>query len=128
MQADLGLLILRLGAAGMMLGHGYGKLLKVIQGPWKFADPIGIGEVPTLFLAAFAEFVCSILVAVGYKTRLAAIPLVATMAVAVGIVHRTDPWGDKEMAALYGVAFLAIALVGAGRYSLDGGSGTRRKK
>ena len=128
MNADLGLLILRLGAGGMMLTHGWPKLQKVLHGDWKFADPIGIGAPATLVLAVFAELVCSALVVVGYKTKLAALPVLATMAVAVGIVHRADPFGDKEPAALFGVAFLAIALLGGGRFALDSRFGLKKKR
>ena len=130
MSTDLGLLILRLAAGGMMLGHGLGKLQNVLAGKWSFPDPIGVGSKPSLALALFAELFCSLLVAFGFKTRLAAIPVVITMAVAAGVVHRGDPWGDKEIAVLYGAAFLAIALCGGGRFALDGkfGSSKKRKK
>lgn len=128
MNGDLGLLVLRLGAGGMMLVHGWGKLQKVLHGDFKFADPIGIGATGTLLLAVFAEFVCAGLVALGYKTRLAALPVVATMAVAAGIVHRGDSWGDKELAALFGVAFLAIAALGGGRFALEARFGVKKRK
>ncbi len=132
MSTDVGLLILRLAAGGMMLGHGWGKLHKVLSGNWAFADPIGIGTKPSLALAVFAEFFCALLVAVGFKTRIAAIPVVITMAVAALVVHRGDPWNDKELAILYGAAFLTLALCGGGRYALDSylgsGKGKRKKK
>ena len=41
----------------MIYGHGLGKLNKVIGGNLKFSDPIGIGEVPTLYLAVFSEII-----------------------------------------------------------------------
>lgn len=129
MNTDLGLLILRVAAGGMMAVHGWGKLLKVVHGDLKFADPLGVGATATLLLAVFAEFFCAILVTVGYKTRLAAVPIVATMAVAAGVVHRGDPWGEKELPILYGAAFLAVAILGGGRYALESRFGkTGRKK
>jgi putative oxidoreductase len=128
MNADLGLLILRVGAGAMMLTHGWPKLQKLLHGDLKFADPIGIGAPATLVVAVLSEFLCSALVVVGYKTRLAALPVVATMAVASGIVHRADPWGEKELAALYAVTFLAIALLGGGRFALDSRFGLKKKR
>ena len=41
------------------------------------------------------------------------------MAVAAFVVHGADPLAKKEMALLYMVAFLAIAFIGPGRFSLD---------
>ena len=41
------------------------------------------------------------------------------MFTAVFIVHADDPWEDKEFAFLYMVIFLAIALMGGGKWTLD---------
>lgn len=114
-----GLLLLRVGFSGMMLTHGIPKLLKMISGDFSFGDPIGIGEPASLVLAVLGEVLFPILVIIGFKTRLAAIPVIITMAVAAFIVHAADPLGTKEMAILYLIAFIAIALLGAGKYSID---------
>ena len=53
---NIALLILRVVFAGSMLyGHGLGKFNKLIQGDLSFANPIGIGEAPTLILAVFSS-------------------------------------------------------------------------
>ena len=116
---NLGLLLLRVGFGGMMLTHGFPKLMKLISGDLAFGDPIGIGEPATLILAVLTEVVFPILVIVGFKTRLSAIPVIITMAVAAFVVHAADPFGTKEMSLLYLFAFGAIALLGAGKYSVD---------
>jgi putative oxidoreductase len=116
---NLGLLLLRVGFSGMMLTHGIPKLLKLISGDLAFGDPIGIGEPASLVLAVLGEVVFPILIIIGFKTRLAAIPVIITMAVAAFIVHGTDPLAAKEMSLLYLFAFVAIALLGAGKYSVD---------
>lgn len=118
---DIGLLILRVGMSlAMLIGHGYSKLLNVIKGNFEFVDPIGIGQAPTLILATLSEFVCAILIIIGFKTRLASIPMVITMFVAAFVYHLNDPFeGSKEMSILYLIGFTAIALTGAGKYSLD---------
>ncbi len=41
------------------------------------------------------------------------------MAVAAFVVHGADPFERKEMALLYLIGFTAIALLGAGKYSVD---------
>lgn len=117
---DIGLLLLRVGlGTAMIVGHGYGKLTKIIKGDMSFMDPISIGEAPTLILATLAELVFSVLVIIGLKTRIATIPLALTMAVAFFIVHAADAFGTKETALLYLVGFVSIGLLGPGKYSID---------
>ncbi len=118
-EISLTSLVLRISISAMMLTHGYGKFMRLISGNTKFPDPLGIGELPTLLLAVLAEFVCSILLIVGFKTRLAAIPPAIVMLVAIFIVHWEDPWNKKEFALLYLVGYVAIFLIGSGKYSLD---------
>jgi putative oxidoreductase len=72
-----------------------------------------------LALAIFGELVCSALIVLGVYTRLAAVPALATMAVAAGIHHAGDPWADKELAVLFGLVFLVLVIAGGGRYTLD---------
>lgn len=118
---DLAALILRIGLGGMMLTHGYPKMMKLISGDFQFPDPLGVGALPSLSLAVGSEVLCSILVIVGFKTRYAAFPLAITMAVAAFIVHAADPFKRKEMALLYLVGFVFLMLNGGGRFSVDRG-------
>ncbi len=115
----IGLFILRVAFSGMMLTHGIPKLLKLIQGNLEFGDPIGLGSTVSLILTVIGEAICPMLIILGFKTRLAAIPTIITMAVAAFVVHGSDPFGRKELALVYFFAFLVIALTGAGRYSVD---------
>lgn len=102
-----------------MLTHGYGKFMKLISGNFSFANPFGIGELPSLILTVFAEFVCSILLIIGFKTKLASVPPAIVMLVAAFMIHWGDPWRKKELALIYFVGYLAIYLLGPGKYSLD---------
>lgn len=103
-----------------MYGHGFKKLLKIFEGDFSFANPIMIGEAPSLFLAVFAEFFCAILVIIGYKTRLALIPLIITMLVAVFIVHLHDPFPKKEFGLLFLFPYIILMITGPGKISIDG--------
>jgi putative oxidoreductase len=119
---DCALLVLRLGfGLSMAFGHGFSKLEKFWTnvGPVEWADPLGMGAGTSLALAGAAEFLAALLVAVGLMTRLAALAPLFTMAVALGVIHVNDPWSKMEPASMYLYAFLAIALAGAGRISLD---------
>lgn len=119
LQSDLGLALLRIAPSIMLMTHGYGKFTKLISGNLEFADPIGIGQAPTLFLAVLAEFICPILIILGIKTRWMALLPALGMLVAVTIVHAADPFNVKEKALLFLVFFVCIILLGPGRYSID---------
>ena len=120
MKEDLGVFFLRLGAGGMMLiAHGWGKLINFSKIAPHFPDPLGIGKSLSLGLATGAEFLCALLIMVGLKTRLASIPLIITMLVAAFGHHALDPFKAKEKALVYAICFLATALLGSGRFSVD---------
>ncbi|MGB5228529.1 MAG: DoxX family protein [Eudoraea sp.] len=119
LKSDIGLAVLRILPSAFLLSHGIPKLQKLLNGDFEFADPIGIGSTPSLFLAVIGEVICPLLVIIGYKTRWASIPIVITMAVAAFIVHGSDPFGRKELALMYLVCFAVIMLLGPGRYSID---------
>ena len=119
-STDLGLLLLRLVSGGIMAySHGWGKLQKMLGGDMSFADPIGVGEELSLILTVFAEFVCGILLVLGLFTRVALIPLIITMWVAVFMVHAYDPFGEQEFGLLFLIPYLALYFTGPGKLSLD---------
>jgi len=114
------LLLLRVTSGAFMLTHGTGKLMRFFgDEPLKFADPIGIGITASLSLAVFSEVFCSVFLILGLATRFAAIPLLITMLVAAVIVHANDGFGKQELPLMYCAMYIAIALGGAGKYSLD---------
>ncbi|MFD0797352.1 DoxX family protein [Maribacter chungangensis] len=116
---DIGLAFFRISMSVLMITHGLPKFQKLISGNFEFGDPIGIGATPSLFLAVIGEFICPILIIIGYKTRFASIPVIITMLVAAFIVHSADPLGTKEKALLFLVSFITIALLGPGKFSID---------
>lgn len=117
---NLALLVIRLGAGGMILTHGIPKIGRLFgEGPVKFADPFGLGPEISLVMAIFAEVICAVLVMVGFKTRLATIPLMLTMLTAAFYAHWNDPFGKKELSLLFFLVFLSILILGGGKYALD---------
>ena len=119
LRINLGLAILRILASAMIMVHGCSKLQKLIAGDFSFVNPIGIGETPSLFLTFIGEFICPILVIIGFKTRWAAAVTAITMGVAGLIYHRADPFAEKELSLLFLTVFLTISLLGPGKYSVD---------
>ena len=114
------LLVLRMGVAALMLTHGWPKFMKVLTGNFTFGDPIGIGSMTSLVLAMLAEFVCSILILIGFQTRVAAIILMINMLVVTFFAHGADPFGKKEMPLLYFLVYFTLYFVGPGKHSIDG--------
>ena len=112
--------ILRVGAGSlMMVNHGWDKLIHFADKANKFADPFGIGSQASLSLTVFAEFFCAAFIILGLFTRLAAVPLVIAMGVAVFYAHNGEFFGKGESAGLYLACFLAILFFGPGKASLD---------
>jgi len=116
---NLSLLLIRIAAGGFMLTHGWGKLVKLVNGNFEFGDPIGIGVEASLILTVFAEIFCALFIILGLFTRLAAIPLIITMIVAVFIVHLDHDFGKKELGLFFLISYLVLFLSGAGTYSVD---------
>lgn len=123
---DFALLLLRVVISVFMLTHGLAKLNVLLSGAEiKFGDPIGLGVKTSFYLTVFAEVVCSVLLFLGLATRLALIPLVVTMVVAVFVVHVPDGFAMQETGALYLLVFVFLLFSGAGRFSIDSLIGKR---
>lgn len=117
------LLLLRVYFGVLMMNHGYKKMENFAQIKTKFMNFLGLGSSVSLSLTIFAELFCALLIVIGLFTRLATIPLIVTMCVALFKAHNSDFFGEGEMAALYLGAFITILLTGPGKYSVDGISG-----
>ena len=117
---DFPLLLMRLGVGAMMaFAHGLPKLESFSQKKESFPEIFGMDSAVTLSLAIFSEVFCSFLLAIGLLTRTALILLIATMLVAVLIVHGDDPFAKQETGLLYLIPYVVIYLAGPGKYSVD---------
>ncbi len=116
---DLSLLMFRVGVSALMLTHGFKKFMNLLDGAMGFANPIGIGETATFYLAILSEFIAPIFIIIGYKTRIASIFPMMTMLIVALIVHANDPFARQEMPLLYLASFFVIFMVGPGKISLD---------
>ncbi len=118
-SVDAMLMIMRLLFGGLMMWHGVSKIDNFSVLVENFPNPIGLGSRMSLYLAIFAEVICSAAVIVGAFYRLALIPLVFTMCVAMVVVHNGQSFAEKELALIFLVIYILLFLMGAGRYSLD---------
>jgi len=114
----------------MLANHGFAKLTNFGEMSAKFPGLFGLGSAPSLALAVFAEFFCSLLLVVGLLTRLAALNLAVTMAVAFFIAHKGSLTGEHsgELAFIYLAGFVTLLVAGPGRFSTDGGLFKKREK
>lgn len=117
---NAGMLILRLGMGGLMMKHGYDKLIHFSQYKGQFINFLGMGQSLSLSLVIFAEFFCALFIVIGLFTRLATIPLIVTMCVALFKAHNSDILGEGEMATLFLAGYLTLLFTGPGKISVDG--------
>lgn len=129
-DAPAAVVLVRLAVGGVFLSEGVQKFL--------FPDALGVGRFAKIGIPApevtapfvgVCETVCGVLLVLGFLTRLAAIPLVIDMGVAIAttkvpILMKGGFWAmaheaRTDWAMLLGALFLLI--VGAGRWSLDAG-------
>jgi putative oxidoreductase len=120
-SVSLGFLLLRLVVGAAFLFHGWPKMQKPLD--WIPYDTAIPG-----FLqggAAVAEFFGGAALIIGLLTRLAALGLAITMAVAAGLhISNGDPFVSMsppswELAAVYLACSLLFFFAGPGRFSLD---------
>ncbi|MFK3677600.1 DoxX family protein [Microbacterium sp. NPDC090218] len=124
--ASMGLLALRIVVGAIFAAHGAQKIFEFTI-PGTIGSFAGMG-VPLAEIAApavaFLELVGGILLILGFLTRPVGILLTLDMAFALVLVHLpAGLWvgeGGYEFVAVLGVAALALALTGAGRFSIDG--------
>ncbi len=113
------LLLLRLSLGGLMITHGFKKLMNFAAKSANFADPFGIGGPASMSLTIFAEFFCAIFILIGLMTRLACIPLIIAMSVALFMSHDGKIFTEGEMAGLYLLGYIALFFTGPGKISMD---------
>jgi putative oxidoreductase len=127
-RRDLGLLLLRLSAGGVLAAHGTQKLFgwfggHGIEGTGQFMESIGYrpGKVSAT-AAGLAEAGGGTLLALGLATPLAGAAAAGGMAGAAA-VHAPNGFfaqeGGYETAATLGLAAAGLAVAGPGRLSLD---------
>ena len=117
---NAGMLVLRLGMGGLMMKHGYDKLVHFSQYKPQFMNFLGLGQGTSLALVIFAEFFCALFILLGLFTRLATIPVIIVMCMALFKAHNWGFLGEGEMATLFLCGYLTLLFVGPGKISVDG--------
>ena len=129
------MLLLRLGAGGMLAAHGAQKLFGSFDGPGiegmsGYLESMGLKPGKSwATMAGISEFGGGALMALGLGGPLGPIALQGAMAAAIRRQHWKLPLfsasGGPESPLLYGLIGLAVGAAGPGRYSLDRALGVR---
>ncbi|PIB42871.1 LysR family transcriptional regulator [Pseudomonas sp. 2822-15] len=115
----LGLLFLRVSASLFLLWvHGLPKLLHYSQQLTLIEDPFHLGAHVTLCLAIGAEVVCPLLIIAGFWVRLACLPILAVLLVALLVVHPEWSLFEGQFGWLLLILFSSILIAGPGRLAL----------
>lgn len=104
----------------LLLNHGMPKLMKFATLQNEFYNFLGMGPRFSLILLLFAEIFCSLFVILGLFTRLAVIPIIIAMLVAIYGAGAGKPLLESELAVLFLTASLVLLFCGPGRISVDG--------
>ena len=118
-SVSLMLLVVRVMFGALLMWHGMTKIVNVESVAENFPNPLGLGPRLSFYLVVFAEVICSAAVIMGAFYRLALIPIIFAMGVALFVVHHGQPFAAKELALIYFVIFVLLYYMGAGAYSLD---------
>jgi putative oxidoreductase len=116
----LGLLFLRVsGAVFLMWVHGLPKLLHYSDQLALIEDPFHLGAHVTLCLAIVAEVLCPLLIIAGVRVRLACLPILAVLWVALLVVHPQWTVFEGQFGWLLLIIFTSILIAGPGRLALS---------
>lgn len=126
---DTGKLILRVALAALILLHG---VAKITGGVGFIAGMLQKNGLPggLAYLVLVGEVLAPLLMIIGAWTRLAALIIAGNMIVAIGLVHmdelltlgKTGGWA-LELQGMFLFSAIAVAFLGAGRYSMGGING-----
>lgn len=119
LNTDIAILLLRLIFGGLFFYHGYDSLAHYQQYLSMSKPIIGLSAKLAFNLVVYTQLICGFLVAIGFITRLAVLPLTFAMGVAVFVAHAGAPFYVKEPALLYMLLTVVLFVLGSGKYSAD---------
>lgn len=117
-RIDPGLFFLRLtGSLLLLYVHGLPKVLHFSEELTRIEDPFGFGPYASLIPAIVAEVICPLFIIAGVYTRLACLPIIAVLLVAMLAVHPNWSIAEGQFGWLLLIIFTTLALTGPGRAS-----------
>lgn len=117
---DIGLLFLRVsGGLFLLWVHGLPKLLDFTAQLQLIEDPFHLGAHLTLILAIFAEVLCPLLIVAGLLARLACVPILFVLLVALLVVHPQWSVAEGQFGWLLLILFTTVLIAGPGRLAIS---------
>ena len=128
---SLALLLIRIALAWVFIFHGAQKVFGAFDGPGmdKFIQGMTAMNLPLLppaawaWMAALGEFLGGVFIGIGLLSRLASLPLIVTMLVAIATVHGKNGFSSQHGGYEYNMVLAAmsgaILLAGPGLLSID---------
>lgn len=118
-RIDLGLFFLRIAGSLLLLYvHGLPKVLHFSEELTRIEDPFGFGPYFSLIPAIVAEVICPILILFGVATRLACVPIIAVLLVAMLVVHPGWSIAEGQFGWLLLIIFTTLAITGPGAWRI----------
>lgn len=124
---DIGKLILRVSIAGVILVHGIQKITMPAQIDFIESLLVGVGLPAILAYGVFVgEVIAPLLMIVGFRTKIAAGIVSATMVVVILLGHASEifplsqfTWWGIELQTTFLLGAVSVALLGAGKFALS---------
>ncbi len=123
---DIGKLLIRLAVGGLILFHGFFKMVHGVE--W-IKDPLSALGLPGVLAYGtyIAEVAAPIVILLGFRVRFAALVVAFDMVMAIVLVLRQNIFAVKqagggwgiELEAFFLLASLALFFTGAGKYSVS---------
>ena len=119
-RIDPGLFFLRLtGSLLLLYVHGLPKVLHFSEELTRIEDPFGFGPYASLIPAIVAEVICPLFIIAGIYTRLACLPIIAVLLVAMLAVHPNWSIAEGQFGWLLLIIFTTLALTGPGQWRVQ---------
>ena len=121
-RIDMGLLFLRVAGSLLLLYvHGLPKIFHFSEELTRIEDPFGMGPYMSLIPAIVAEVICPLFIMAGVFTRLACLPIIGVLLVALVAVHADWSIAEGQFGWLLLIIFGTLALTGPGRWRIGSG-------
>ena len=116
--------LIRAVAGGSLAIHGFPILFGDTAATAKFLAGVGFSGLYWVYLIGLVEFVCGLCLALGFLTRLVAIPIIGFLVIAIVTYHWQFGfhWENRgiEYPLFWSIVVLRFLVHGGGRYSVDG--------
>ncbi|MBR5532507.1 MAG: DoxX family protein [Bacteroidales bacterium] len=118
-EVNIAILFLRVFVGIMMMTHAIDKIENFSNIAEGFPTPFGINAWVGLTLITIVEFACSVMLIVGFFTRLAAFILMLGMVTAAFFTFPEFILKQSELAMMYLAVYIVLFITGGGRFTID---------